>query len=235
MKEESATHAHAKGHKRNLTSRMGHTGQTRHFVVLGWIADPLLLTAQKGRRVDHRVRAVAQAGQFDGGLLLHSNDSTPAEGTGTAAAATGSRATAGARTAPSTTRATTTTGSTTVTTATTASTASAAATASTTTSRAASGRRGRQRLPWYAKSQSSLGSLSTNVCLLLSLRRRRYIYFPTSLFCSSLFRACRCFHFSISLVVASSSSLRLLSFFSFSFSSLFLPGRREKSLATQTS
>lgn len=57
---------------------MGHTGQTRHFVVLGWIADPLLLTAQEGRRVDHRVRAVAQAGQFDGGLLLHSNDPTPA-------------------------------------------------------------------------------------------------------------------------------------------------------------
>lgn len=87
-----------RAHKRNLTShRMGHTGQTRHFVILRRVADPLLLSAKKGCRVNHRVRAVAQTGKLDGGLLLHGNDSAAAQGTAATAATSAPGSPAGGR------------------------------------------------------------------------------------------------------------------------------------------
>lgn len=76
---------------------MGHTGQTRYFVVFGWVADPLLLAAQEGRRVDHRVRTVAQACELDGGLLLHGNDPAAAQRTAAATTASTSGSPAGGR------------------------------------------------------------------------------------------------------------------------------------------
>lgn len=78
-------HARARGTQTyNLTSRMGHTGQTRDIVVLGWIVEPLMLTTEKGRRVDDRVRAMSEAREFEGrggcrvDFLFNGDDSTAA-------------------------------------------------------------------------------------------------------------------------------------------------------------
>lgn len=135
---------------------MGHTGQTGHFVILRWVADPLLLSAKEGRRVNHRVRTVAQTGKLDGGLLLHGDDSAAAQGTAaaTTASAPGNPAGGGGGTTAAaavvTTTITATSTATTITTTTTTAAAASSA-AGTATPCAAPGRRGGQRLPWCAE------------------------------------------------------------------------------------
>lgn len=73
----------------SLTSRKGHTGNV--IVLVGCLAggdlDPrrgALLGAQEGRRVDHRVGTVTEAGELDLALLLHGDDAAATEGSGAA-------------------------------------------------------------------------------------------------------------------------------------------------------
>lgn len=68
----------------SLTSRKGHTG---NFIVLrlglltggGLDSRGDLLVAEEGRRVDHRVGTVTEAGQLDCGLLLDGDDAAAAQ------------------------------------------------------------------------------------------------------------------------------------------------------------
>jgi len=125
---------------------MGHTGQTRHFVIFRWIADPLLLSTKEGRRVNHRVRAMAQAGELDGGFLFHGDDSAAAQGAAATATASAPGSPAGGRGRTAATATITITATSTATTITTTTTTAATASSSATPC-AVPSRRGGERLP----------------------------------------------------------------------------------------